>query len=180
MNLLSRFPDKKSILNVFATSAFIVYGWTIISSFWKIPSWMHYLKTSEIIAAYAYSFLMNFLESSILTLSLIFLGFILSGVLWKGYFSAASEVVLFVTVGSALLHMRLYEDPNLRADFINSQLRWWIVTFFIAFVVSAICVRVSWLRKVLDILADRFVVFLYIYIPLTILSLGIALARTVF
>jgi hypothetical protein len=180
MNWLSRFPDKKSIVNVFATSAFIVYGWTIISSFWKIPSWMYYLKTSEIIAAYAYSFLMNFLESSLLTLSLIFLGFILSGILWKGYFSAASVVVLIVSVGSALLHMHLYEDPNLRADFLDSQLRWWLTTFFIAFVVSTICVRVPWLRKILDILADRFVVFLYIYIPLTLFSLVIALARTVF
>jgi hypothetical protein len=86
-------------------------------------------------------------------------------------------VILAVLVGSALVHMRLYENPNLRVDFINSQLRWWTSTFFLAFVISFICVRVSWLRSLLENLADRFVVFLYIYIPLTLLSFGVVFVR---
>ena len=87
--------------------------------------------------------------------------------------------MLVILVGSAILHLRLYENPNLRASFIDSQLRWWSVTVFFAFVASYICVRVSWLRRSLENLADRFVVFLYIYIPLTILSFGIVIVRAV-
>ncbi len=176
-HLRSRFPDKQSIVNVFATAAFIVYGWTIYSSFWKIPSWLFYLRLSEIFSVYAYSFIVNLLESILLTLGVIFLGFFLSGNLWKDGFISAGVVILAVLVGSALVHMRLYEDPNLRVDFIHSQLRWWAGTVFIAFAVSFICVRVTWLRSLLENLADRFVVFLYIYMPLTLLSLGIVLVR---
>jgi hypothetical protein len=175
--LKSRFPDKQSIVNVFATAAFIVYGWTIYSSFWKIPSWLFYLRLSEIFSVYAYSFIVNFVESALLTLGVIFLGFFLSGNLWKDGFISAGVVILAVLVGSALVHMRLYENPNLRVDFINSQLRWWTSTFFLAFVISFICVRVSWLRSLLENLADRFVVFLYIYIPLTLLSFGVVFVR---
>ena len=175
--LRSRFPDKQSIINVFATAAFIVYGWTIYSSFWKMPSWLFYLRLSEIFSVYAYSFLVNLLESILLTLGVVFLGFLLSGNLWKDGFISAGVVTLAVLVGSALIHMRIYEDPNLRVDFIHSQLLWWACTVFIAFAVSFICVRVTWLRSLLENLADRFVVFLYIYMPLTLLSLGVVLVR---
>ena len=173
----SRFPGKQNTTNLFATAVFIVYGWTIYASFWKIPSWIFYLQLNEIISVYAYSFLLNFSESILLTLGLIFLGFFLSGNLWKDGFLAASVVILFVSVGSALLHMRIYEDPNLRVGFVSSQLKWWAVTLLIAFVASFISVRVAWLRSFFEDLADRFVVFLYIYIPLTILSLGIIVVR---
>lgn len=175
--IIARFPDKQSIVNVFATAAFIVYGWTIYASFWKIPSWIFYLNLNEIFSIYAYSFITNFVESALLTLGLVFLGFFLSGNFWKDGFLAAGIVVLFVSVGSALWHMWLYEDPNLRVSFVNSQFRWWMMTALIALVASSACVRHPWLRRILENLADRFAVFLYIYIPLTILSLGIVIIR---
>lgn len=178
--LKSRFPDKQSIVNVFATAAFIVYGWTIYSSFWKIPSWLFYLKLSEIFSVYAYSFIVNFLESILLTLGVIFLWFFLSGNLWRDGFISAGVIALTIFVGSALTHMRLYENPDLRVEFINSQLRWWTITSLIAFIASFICVRVSWLKRLLENLADRFVVFLYIYMPLTILSFIVVFVRVVF
>ena len=175
--LRSRFPDKQSFVAIFATAAFIVYGWTICSSFWKIPSWLFYLRLSEIFSVYAYSFLVNLVESILLTLGVLFLGLFLSGNLWKDGFISAGVVVLVILVGSALVHMRLYENPDLRVEFIHSQLRWWTGTFLIAFVVSFICVRISWLKSLLENLADRFVVFLYIYMPLTLLSFGVVLVR---
>ncbi len=173
----ARFPDKASIVNLFATAAFLVYGWTLYASFWKVPSWIYFLRLNEIFSVYAYSFIVNFMESILLTLGLVLLGYFLSGNLWKDGFLAASVVMLIVFVGSALVHMRMYDDPNLRVSFISSQLRWWLVTVAIAFVASFISVRVAWLRRLLETLADRFTVFLYVYLPLTVLSLGIVIAR---
>ena len=108
------------------------------------------------------------------------LGFFLAGNLWKDGFLAASVVMLVVVIGSAILHMRTYEDPNLRVRFIDTQKLWWLVTLVLAFVASFISARIAWLRRVIENLADRFVVFLYIYIPLTVLSLGIVIVRIVF
>lgn len=175
--LLSRLPGKQYTIKLFATAVFIVYGWTIYASFWKIPSWIFYLRLNEIISVYAYSFLLDFLESILLTLGFIFLGFLLTRNLWKDGFLAASVVILIVSVWSALIHMRIYEDPNLREHFIASQPRWWAVTLMTAFVASFVSVRVAWLRRSIEDLADRFVVFLYIYIPLTILSIAVVVVR---
>ena len=175
--LRSRIPDKQGVVAVFATAAFIVYGWTIYSSFWKIPSWLFYLRSSEIFSVYAYSFLVNLTEAALLTVGVIFLGILLSGNLWKDGFISAGVVTLIILVGSELVHMRLYEDPNLRVEFIHSQLPWWTGTFLIVFVLSSVCVRVTWLKGLFENLADRFVVFLYIYMPLTILSFGVVLVR---
>ena len=97
--LLSRFPGKGSVINLFATAAFVVYGWTVYASFWKIPSWLHFLQLNEIFAVYAYSFLVNFAESVLLTLGLVMLGFFLAGNLWKDGFLAASVVMLVVVIG---------------------------------------------------------------------------------
>jgi hypothetical protein len=168
------------MINLFATASFVVYGWTVYASFWKIPSWLHYLRLNEVFSVYAYSFLVNFAESVLLTLGLVILGFFLAGNLWKDGFLAASVVMLVVIVGSAILHMRVYEDPNLRVGLIKTQKLWWSVTLALAFVASFISTRVVWLRRVLENLADRFVVFLYIYIPLTVLSLGIVIVRIAF
>lgn len=175
--LISRLPEKQNIVSLFATAVFIVYGWTIYASFWKIPSWIFFLELGEILSVYAYSFVVNFAESIFLTLGLIFLGYLLNGNFWKDGFLPASVVVLAVLVGSALLHMRQYEDPNLRVGFIDSQTRWWAITLLIAFAASFVAARVRWLRKLLENLAERFTVFLYIYLPLTVLSLGIVIVR---
>lgn len=175
--LMSRFPDKQSVVSVFATAAFLVYGWTIISSFWKIPAWFFYLNLSEIFTIYSYSFITNFLESALLTIGLIVLGFFLFDNFWKDGFLAASVITLIVSVGSALLHLRLHQDPNLRESFVNSQYSWWGVTLLIALLLSVFSVRVSWVRNFLEMLADRLGVFLYIYVPLTILSFIFVIIR---
>ncbi len=177
IRLKARLPDKQSVVSVFATAAFLVYGWTIFSSFWKIPSWIFYLNLDEILSIYTYSFITNFLESALLTIGLIILGFFLFDNLWKDSFLAPSLIVLIISIGSALLHLRLHQDPNLRENFINSQLNWWGVTFLIALLLSVFSVRVSWARNFLEMLADRLVVFLYIYIPLTILSFILVIIR---
>ena len=177
--LISRFPGKQEIVYAFATAAFLVYGWTIYSSFNKIPSWIFYLRTSEIVSVYAYSFLVNFFECVFLVLILLAINFFFSGNLWKDKFLPVSVVMLVILVGSSLLHLHRFEDPTLRESFLASQPLWWGSTFFISFLASFIVVRFSWFRNLLENLADRFAVFLYIYIPLTILSLFIVLARIV-
>ena len=177
--LLSRFPNRQEIVHAFATAAFLVYGWTIYSSFWKVPSWVFYLRTSEIFSVYAYSFLVNFFECVFLVLFLLAVNFFFFGNLWKDKFLPASVVMLVALVGSSLLHLHRYEDPTLRESFLGSQPLWWGSTFLISFLASFIVVRFPWFSKLLENLADRFSVFLYIYIPLTILSLFIVLARIV-
>ena len=36
--LLTRLSDRRSVISVYVTAAFLVYGWTLLASFWKVPS----------------------------------------------------------------------------------------------------------------------------------------------
>ena len=62
------FPTKRSILFVYSIIAYLVYSWTFITFFYKLPSWINYLKFNEIAVIFAYSMSTDAFES------LLFLG----------------------------------------------------------------------------------------------------------
>ena len=60
---LKRIPSWGKIVPVFAVIVLIVYAWTIIWFFWKLPSWLFFLNAGEILTAFAYSLATNLAES---------------------------------------------------------------------------------------------------------------------
>ena len=64
--IVAHFPDQNSIITVYAVCVVFVYSWTLVVSFWKIPSWLYYLGLGDILSIYAYSMSVNFIESAIL------------------------------------------------------------------------------------------------------------------
>lgn len=159
---------------------FLVYTWTLYSSFWKLPSWLFFLRIGEILSIYAYAFVVNFLES----LLLLFIAFLPTLLLprswWADTFIAKGLVLIFVILGSAALHLSLYPTPDTRPEFVSGQFTWWIVTLLFAIILTWAAGSVKWIRSGLEAVADRFVVFLYIYLPLTALAFLIVIVRIFF
>ena len=175
--LSTRIPEKRSIVTVFAVAMFLVYTWTLFISFWKLPSWLFFLRLGEIVSIYAYAFLVNFVESLLLLLLVLLPAILLPRHWWKDVFIARAFVLILVILGSAVLHMTLYRTPDTRDVFVNGQLNWWLGTLGIAIVLTWLVGKVAWLRHGLENVADRFVVFLYAYLPLTLLALFLVLGR---
>jgi len=178
--LLARLPDRQSVLNVYATAVFMVYGWTLLASFWKVPSWLFFLKVSEVLAVYAYSFVVNFLESMILLTLVLLAGVILPGRWWRRHFTSSSMVWIIVGIGSMMLRLYLNRTPAEWEEFLYGQWIWWGYTFLLAFILHLVVSRFSWPQKGLEALADRLTVFLYIYLPLTAISFIVVFVRNVF
>lgn len=178
--LVSRLPNRRSIIGVYATAVFLVYGWTLLASFWKVPSWMFYLKVSEILSVYAYSFVIDFIESVLLLFVAVFIGLLLPKRWWNAQFITKGAIWIIVLMGSIMLRLYTNRAPDDWENFVYNQWPWWGFTFLLGTVLSFVFSRVSWLRSGLEALADRLVVFLYIYLPLTILSVIIVFARIVF
>jgi hypothetical protein len=174
---LNRFPDKRSLLGVYATAVFVTYGWTLIASFWKMQSWLFSLSWGEIIAVYSYSFVVNFLESALLSFVILLPGLFLPRRFWNESFIARGVILVFIIIASALWHQNSYRTPAEQAVFVNGQLVWWLVTFAVGLLLAWICSRVLFLRKGLEDLAERFVIFLYVYLPLTVLAFLIVFSR---
>jgi len=178
--LIARLPDRRSMLGVYATAAFLVYGWTLLASFWKIPSWLYFLKLHEILSVYAYSFVIDFAESLTLLFLALLAGFLLPRRWWQAQFTAQGSIWIIVLMGSIMLRLYTNRSPDGWEDFVYKQWTWWIYTLGFGLALSFVFSTIRWLREGLESLADRLVVFLYIYLPLTALSAVVVFVRVVF
>jgi len=175
--LLARLPDRQSVLYVYTTAVFMVYGWTLYTSFWKVPSWLFYLTLGEVLSIYSYSFVINFLESLLLVFPLLLFGVVLPARWWNRHFTPYGMTWVVCIAGSAMLRLYNLRAPSMWEDFLHNQGLWWGLTVLLAIALSFSVSRVSWLRKGAEQLADRLVIFLYIYLPLTVLSFVMLLVR---
>lgn len=178
--LIARLPEGRSVIGVYAVAVFLVYGWTLMASFWKVPSWMYFLKIGEILSVYAYSFAIDFAESILILFVMLLVGLLLPKHWWNDQFTAKSVVWISVLLGSVMLRLYTNRSPEFWEDFVYNQWTWWGYTVLLGIVLSILFSHVTWLRKGLEGLADRLVVFLYIYMPLTALSIIVVFVRNIF
>ena len=173
-------PEKRNIVTVLAVAMFLVYTWTLFTSFWKLPSWLFFLQVGEILSIYAYAFVVNFVESILLLLLVLAPAVLLPRPLWTDTFISKALTLILILLGSATLHISLYRTPDTRPIFVHGQLLWWVVTLLLALLLTWMAGRVNWIRTGLENIADRFVVFIYIYLPLTALAFIVVVARIFF
>lgn len=178
-SVLERFPDRQSMLRMYGVAVFLTYGWTLLVSFWKLPSWLYFLRLSEIFAVYAYSFLVNFTESVLLGCAFLFMGAVLPVRWWRDNFVSRSVVAMLVLFASILLGLRTYSFDESRAAFVESQPSWWAWSIGIAILTGWLLSGLGWLRRGVEDFAERTIVFLYMYLPLTVISLLVIVFRNI-
>jgi hypothetical protein len=182
MNLIGRFrerlPGKQILLSVYSVMAFMVYTWTMAASFWKLPSWMFYLNPGQIVSIYAYSFIFDFAETVLLMIFCLLVCVPLFA-FWgaKEGFQSRSVTTLLILLGSSILRLTLFRDPEYREDFVNGQLLWWGITIILSMVFSWAVLKINWLKSNLETFADKTLIFLFIYLPLTAISFIVVIVR---
>jgi hypothetical protein len=172
-------PDGKSIAGVFAWAAFLSYGWTLVASFWKVPSWLYYLTIGELFSIYAYSFIVNFLESLSLLLLALVIGFVLPKRWWNDSFQIKGSLLAIVILGSVMVRLYMVRTPDEWEKFLYGQWPWWGYTLALYILLAFSFTCISWLRSGLEMVTERVVTFLYIYIPITLISLIVVIIRNV-
>lgn len=173
-------PEWRSLIGVYAVAVFLAYSWTLLASFWKVPSWLFYLKIGEILSVYAYAFVLNFAESLLLLLLMVLIGLLLPRRLWNDRFKTLGTLWIIVLLGSIMLRLYTNRAPEYWEGFVYDQGTWWGVTLLIGSVFSFAFSQVAWLRRALEGLVDRLVVFLYLYLPLTAIAMLVVFARMFF
>ena len=146
-------------------------------SFLKFPSWALYLKPSEIISVYAYAFLVDFLESILLLILTLIASVVFSQKLWKESFVSKGLLLISMLFLSAQVHMYIYRNPDDQAVFLRSQAVWWIGTLLLVIIIMWLTNQAGAVDRILVDVADRLIVFTYIYLPLTVVALVVVLAR---
>ena len=172
-----RIPEKRNIATVFAVAMFLVYTWTLFTSFWKLPSWLFFLEVGDILSIYSYAFLVNFIESVMLVCLVLLPGLVLPRRWWLDTFVSRGFVFILVLLGSALLHLTLYRTPDTRDLFVYGQFGWWVGTGIAAVFLTWIAGKAAWICRALESTAERFLIFMYVYLPLTIFAILFVIAR---
>ena len=181
MKLLSKIPSRQEILPVFSLILFIVFSWTIYRMLFQIPSWLYSHTKSGIFSLAAYVFAFAFFESIILLLFILILNFVLPRYLFRDLFVAQSSLVI---VASAIWALVVQFQRESLADFDLPQLFAWLFLYLLSLLLITVVFyvllrRFERAKMVIETIADRMVVFAWLYVPVGLVSLVIVIVRNI-
>jgi hypothetical protein len=175
LNLIrNRLPGRSEILSVFGVIVFICHSWTMLGFLNKLSSFLLYFNIGEILSIFAYMMAFAFLESLAFTGILV----LLSAILPSAWLKEGFDVKGFVVVTIAVLTFLLLQT-FLGTQYPSTLMILLGVLAPLVLIALAIFVVQSRpkLRSVLLNIQDRFLIMLFIYAPLGILSLVVVLFR---
>ena len=137
------------------------------------------MNAGEIALVYAYLLVTNFLESLLAVCVPIVLGFILPPKWFRDSFVSRGTSLVLLGLG---YFMFLAYQFQAKDDYPTVLLKAWSVALalgIIALLVFLIA-KIPFLNKALGFIAERVTIFLYVYIPLSLVSLVVVLPRLLF
>lgn len=175
--LLKRLPERQQVMAVFGVIALLVYGWTIYWYLWKLPSWLYFMTVSEMLVTFAYELVVNFLESLLILLIPILLSLILPLRWFRDRFLSRASILVILLLVALMRYLQIITRLQ---DFPPNFLRLTLLVAGGIAVLVFLVGRVAFLRRVVEEVAGRAVIFLYIFVPLTALSFLVVLFRNIF
>jgi len=172
--LRTRFPDEAQVAKVFAVAAFFCYGWTLIAFFRSLTvNWMLFMEPGEIVGVLSYLLVSDFFEAALVTSVLALLAALLPRQVLRTRFAARGPILVASLLGSIMLYMRFFEIRELD----TSGFRWLLMFMGIGLPLVALVRLSSKVERFIVLAADRCVVLLYLFLPLSAAGLLIVVVR---
>jgi hypothetical protein len=177
LNFVKRIPKVEQIAPVYAVIVMIIYSWALLHFFWRFPSWLFYSSLGEIAVIFAYMIVVNLLESLFVLLGFILAGMILPQRWFSERFVTRSVSLALLGLGYLIYVNQTYPSE---ASYPLAMYRWMLGVGAAILVIAFLIDRLGFLRNLLDALANRMVVFLYVIIPISVVSFLVVLIRNIF
>jgi hypothetical protein len=175
--IFQRIPKWQELAPVYAIISLILYSWTLLWFFWKLPSWLYFLSLPEILTNVAYMFATNFVESILVLLGIILLSALLPKSLFSSAFVARGVSIVILGLGYMMYLAFQFGD---REDYPSQLVRLIPLVFLLSVVIAFLIGRTGFLRKAIEDFADRAIILLYLLLPLSVLSIGVVIFRNIF
>jgi len=158
----------------------ILYSWTLYHAFKAYSTnWSMFLSVGDVLSLFAYMLVGNFLESLLLIGALLALSFLLPRNFLTEKFTTRGSILTLTFLGS-IMAFYLQLSHNLVLDAVLEDIGKWIQMFTIsAIVILAAGDWIKELGRLIETIADRCIVFLYLYLPVTLLSVIVILLRNI-
>jgi hypothetical protein len=170
----NRMPPAQQMAAVYGFILLVVYGWTIYWYFWKLPSWLYFMTVGELVTAYAYALPVNFLESLLLFSIPFLLALLLPPRWYRDQFVAQGTA--FTILAALVLAKYLSVITALQA--LPPGLYWMFPLAVVGILLIVFLVgRIKLLCKILEEIASRAAIFIYVFPPLSALALLVVAIR---
>ncbi len=172
-----RFPPRNDTIPVFAASIFIVYSWAILWFLQKMPGWLPFLSLWAILSILAYTLAFALLESCAVLLVLVLFGVLTPYKLIRARFISQGSVILFAAA-SWTAFIQLLRGA-LRMWSLSESILWFGIAILSIVCASVLVYRMPRFQQALRSLCTRLSIFLYIYVPIGIISCMVVLVRNI-
>lgn len=172
MSILNRFPNRDEILPVYAVGVTFIYSWAIIILIQdSLPRWSLYFNIFDILVLIAYILFSSFVESLFLISSTIVLYLLLPKKIFAERFILRGTILTTTFLGSIIYYyvntqLESFVDYRWRVFFVISTL----IMFFLGETIKSVSTLVVGF-------AEKCIIFLYIYIPLSLVAIVIVVLR---
>jgi len=169
-----RLPPVQQMAAVYGVIVLVIFGWTIYWYFWKLPSWLYFMTVGELVTAYAYALPVNILESLLLFSLPLALTLFFPQRWFREQFVAQGTA--FTILAALVLTKYLSVITELQA--LPPGLNWMFPLTVVGILLIVFLVgRIKILCKILEEIANRAVIFLYVFLPLSALALIVVFIR---
>lgn len=153
----------------------MVHAWVLAGFFWQLPSWLYHLTAGEIAGVLSYLLVHALFESLVIVGLLALLAAILPSAWLRDVFVVRGTAMVLVLLPSIMIYL---SKAGMK-DLLNYFFVWLSLGTILTAVFTFLSARVSFLRRVIADLADRFMVFVYFQVPLVIAAVLVLLIRNV-
>jgi len=169
-------PSRAQIAQVFALIVLMVYSWTIVWFSYKVPSWLYFLNLGEITTVFAYSLATNLAESLAVLCGPVALSLVLPRKWFHDVFVARGGTL---AIAGLAYMMYVASQFTSKDGYPTLTLKPWSLAVVLVLIAVLVYLagRSRLVRGIVEGIADRATIFLYIYMPLSVLALLLVLFR---
>ncbi len=174
MTIKNKLPILSQVYPVYAIIVIPVYGWTIYWALWKLPSWLDFLPLGQIGAIFCYLMATNFIESLLALLGVVIVSLILPQKWFRDVFVSRGSVLAATILVSIMVFEYHFDKPS---DYFYKFPLYLPLILLIAGVLAFLAGRIRIIRKAVEVFAENAVIFIFISLPVSLLSLIVIIVR---
>jgi hypothetical protein len=169
-------PNSQQLAAVYGVIVLVVYGWTIYWYLWKLPSWLYFMTLGELLIALAYAMAVNFIESIFVLFILVFISLLLPSTWFRDQFVVRGTSLVILSLVALMKYVGIIINlQDIPSGMGRAVLLVLLGIILLVFIIG----RIGFLRRIFDEVANRATIFLYIFMPLSLVSVLVVVYRNI-
>lgn len=161
---------------VFAVGVTILYSWSAIVTIREsLFNWILYFNTVDLLNLIAYIMAGAFIESLLLIIILLLVGVILPRKIFIDKFILRGSILTVTFLASTMYY---YTQTPLGEALVDLY-KWGVFFVVSSTALLLIAENIPVVRNAIELIADRCLVFLYIYLPISFISIIVIIIRNI-